>query len=160
MPQINLRVNQGTKSNWEEYVEESPEVNSISGLIRLAVTNEIEGREPETTVIEAEGPGNKRVEELEEQFNTLRNGLEDVTDQLSLLAENVDSQPSHSNLKGEIYSAIPKGENNAVTFEELVDRLGDPITKTDVSVWLDKLEEDSNQVYSIETQDGEKYYRE
>ena len=159
MPQINIRVGNESKREWEEYADESPKVQSLSGLIRLAVTNEIEGRKTETQSVRSENVEEGRIEELEEQYSTIRNGLEDLTDQMQLLVNNVDSQPTYSNLKGEIYAAIPKGKENAVSYDELDERLGEPITPTDVGHWVNTLVESPNQVAKIETEDGEKFYR-
>lgn len=160
MPQINLRVEDETKREWEEYARESPKVQSLSGLIRLAVTNEIEGRESQSQPVRSGSIEEGRIEELEEQYSTIRNGLEDLTKQMKLLVDNVENQPSYSNMKGEIYAAIPEGKENAVTYDELDERLGEPITPTDVGHWVNQLVESPNQVAKIETEEGTKIYRE
>jgi hypothetical protein len=167
MPQINLRVTEETKTEWENYVDNNSEVNSVSALIRLSVKNEIEGRESEPSVVESDGVSGERIEEIEQQYNTLRNGFEDLSNQMNLIAGQLKEQPSSSNSKAEIYSAIPKGKQNAITFEELAGKLSEPFfTPTYISALLENLLQNSNQTHMTEGDvengipEDAKFYRE
>jgi hypothetical protein len=167
MPQINLRVTEETKEDWQQYVDENSEVNSVSALIRLSVKNEIEGREAEPTVVESDNVSGERIEEIEQQYNTLRNGIEDLSNQMNLIAGQLEEKPNSSNAKAEVYSAIPKGEDNAITFEGLQNKLSEPFfTPTYVSALLEKILKNSNQAHMTEGDiengipESAKFYRE
>ena len=129
---VSLMVGEDTREEWRQAAEDSEEYQSMSQLIRTAVGKELSGQ--------FEGGGLDRADLQEELDGRIGQDLETVKGVL----ERVERQIKQSSVgerthigrwtKLEAYSAFPKGKDNALTFEEIAERLGDPFTPTDISV--------------------------
>lgn len=101
--QVNLVVAKSQKEDWEEYVNESDECNSLSHLIRLAVSREISEEEQSPT---AEQPS-VDVSEFETQLDVIEARLDELSTDVQILIEGEETE-NLQELAGEIYDLLPE----------------------------------------------------
>jgi hypothetical protein len=127
-PTIAFRVSEGQKSEWEKYAEDNDEYDSLSHLIRVAVSHEMSdqyGPNGGSGAVEDTG-SNQQIGELVTAVNKMQTRLEDVEDAVEDATEAAytnQSTPQGFPSYGEILNAIPEGENNALPLEEIARRL-------------------------------------
>lgn len=100
---INLVVSPDKKERWEDYIDKSPEYNTMADLIRTSVAHEI-----------ADRPNSGPSEELSIQLAEVVDGLDEVTDRLINIDKrlrNLENQsirdPDLDQLTGELFSHLP-----------------------------------------------------
>ena len=156
LTQISVMVPEDSKAEWKHAAEESDEYNSMSQLIRTAVGKEISGR--------YEGQGLERADLQEILDDRVGEDLKNVEVTLKSLQQKVGSIEEDTerltklgrNTRLEIYSAIPKGEINAIGLEELSQRLSDVFEPHDITIAAEEIE----QIQTVGSDEGRKFYRE
>lgn len=126
--QKNIRLNDEQKAEWEDHADESPHYNSVSELIRVAVRNQIErdrgdvegGADDGETALDgfdipASGEVLDRIQELRNDIQDLDTDVRDA-----LTAVHAQSWVDEDT-QFEIFEALPEGEENALTAEEIAD---------------------------------------
>ncbi|WP_338726721.1 hypothetical protein [Haladaptatus sp. DJG-WS-42] len=170
--QVNLRVSPERKQEWEQFVEEHPNANNLSHLIRLAVTREIQGREPSRQEQSSEVST-----EVLEALTRIENGLDEVQTRVKALereqmaASGMDYQQAAfavlpTEPKGELIEG-PNGPTRldppaqppeyGMTVEDVADNLG--VDNLDaVKDALDRLSDLTDQVRSSAGPAKMRYY--
>lgn len=117
---VNLRVEEATKQRWMDYVDESENYTSLSGLIRACVNREISTEDASTE--QGDGSGQvsngrfdgveellERVERIEEHVVEIEQGVEAVEPRGSV-PEDLTEEP-RPYPETEVFGAIPEGED-------------------------------------------------
>jgi hypothetical protein len=125
---LGMRVAQERYDDWEAYVEDHPTYDSVSQLVRSAVTEEVEGRVDRGDDA-APMPSNLegRMDELTETMSQVAKAVEGIDARLSTVEERIEEQSrGMSRLREEIYS-VSKGQSKGET-TSIVDTLprGEP----------------------------------
>ena len=170
-----VKVDQSKAAEWEKYVEDNPEADSISHLIRQSVQKEINGsyESPQTP------SGGRSAEVSGEVLTTLRQiqtGVTDLEERLSAL-ESVERAEERYSLKKAVWEVLPEEPEELVDGEVPIayDKIGldsfDAITPRqigqklgadidDVQDALDELVESTGQVKCSDTNfDGNHYWK-
>ena len=101
-----VKVPQSKAEEWDEYIEETPEVDSVSHLIRLSVQHEMSGHhdEPQTASTESSAAPSA---EVMATLRDIKQSIEGIDERLSAI-ERVDEAESSFSLKRAIYSFLPE----------------------------------------------------
>jgi hypothetical protein len=131
-PTIAFRVSEGQKSEWEQFAENNDEYDSLSHLIRVAVSHEMSDQYgPNDGSSTVEGGSNEQIGELVTAVNKMQGRLEDVEDGLADATEAVYATPSRSARPshGKLLNAVPEGKEAALPATEIGRRVGFDIEK-------------------------------
>jgi hypothetical protein len=118
--QFNIRLSEAQKTRWEEYVDENPEHDTLTDLIRVAVEREIasEGNPAQLT-----GATDERVGEVLETLNELDGRFDSFDNQLSDIHEMLWSfVPNDMEQLAPVYAIVPVGRENAKTASEIAEK--------------------------------------
>jgi cell fate (sporulation/competence/biofilm development) regulator YlbF (YheA/YmcA/DUF963 family) len=127
-PTIAFRVSEGQKTEWEKYADNNDEYDSLSHLIRVAVSHEMSdqyGPNGNSSTVEGTG-SSEQIGELVTAVNKMQTRLEDVEDAVQDATEAAyknQSTPQGFPSYGEILSVIPEKKNNALPADEIARRL-------------------------------------
>ncbi|UWG48183.1 hypothetical protein HSRCO_1905 [Halanaeroarchaeum sp. HSR-CO] len=99
MPQVNLRVDESTKAEWKEYLEESGRVHTLTDLIKVSVDEKISSEEGEDDTAGV-SPA------LENDIQDLKDELEDVRKDVAWLREQQQEDVDISDLAQEVYDSL------------------------------------------------------
>ncbi|GAA0298656.1 hypothetical protein [Halarchaeum salinum] len=167
--QINFRVDVQTKREWDEYVSETPEVDSLSHLLRLSVSREMaEGSEGEIGDTENDFSGLDIVGEIRSEINPK---LEDIQATVDGLASEDSGKPEPYETNP-VYQCLPQAEPDTKEHERVF--TGNPSlshqvrsgTIKDISEYMhstpyqvektiNRLEETTEKVHSKDNPDGD-----
>lgn len=114
---VNLFVDPDTKTRWEEYAEEDPEVDgNLSRLIRLAVNREVSGAHNRDTGTGAtqEHVVMEAVAELADKMDHMNDTLNRFEGRLNTLEAASRQDPDLDALSNEVFSLLPTADE----FEE------------------------------------------
>lgn len=132
--QISLRVDESLKSNWTDYVEESDEFETLTGLIRAAVSKEMNGRQTGDSTSHPEGMTDEIAdlqasvdvveEKIEELQQTADRTLEEVAEsdmdfsavnEPAVLQHVPDEKPTVREIEGETF--VPQATKDMIAQE-------------------------------------------
>ncbi|WP_254272426.1 hypothetical protein [Haloarcula marina] len=173
-----VKVPEARAEEWEEYADETPEVDSVSHLIRLSVQKEISGKydvEQRRAPDENAGMSGEVLTHLQK----IQTSIEDVEGRLSALEE-VESEEAGYDLKKAVFEVLPPTPDEAVTAttepeipasapnfpedteamtaQEVAQKLGAEVN--DVQDTLKDLAENTGQVFRSDTNhDGRHYWK-
>lgn len=156
LTQISVMVPDDSKQEWKETASDSEEYNSMSQLIRTAVGKEISGK------YDGQGIGKGELQEVLDErivdnLETVKRTLSHVDQQVGQIQDTTEQQSSIGRFtRIEVFSAVPKGEEKALTLPEITERLGEPFTPSKLSIIIDEFDE----IKSVESDDTMKFYRE
>jgi hypothetical protein len=107
---IGLVVDSETKDEWNQYVEETPEVSSLSQLIRTAVYAHINSQTP--TVEEDNGGGlnssqARKLNNIADTVTQIEETVNDVDGRLADVRRYVSIQSELSDIENEVYRRLP-----------------------------------------------------
>ena len=156
LTQISVMVPQNSKNEWKKTAENSEEYNSMSQLIRSAVGKEVSG-EYDSGGLERGDLQEVIDERVVEEIDSVQRILNQVQGKISNIEEHTERQAEFGRFtRIEVYSAIPKGKDNALTQREIADRLGEPFTASDIGM----LTQDYDDIYVDNSESPTKLYRE
>lgn len=136
--QIHIALSPEQKERWQGYADENPEYSSLSHLIRRSVIAEIEGRnDPEPSG--SGGASEEAIRELHDEIRGLRNGLSDIGTTVHNIHTTVSEPAMDREARTEVFAALPKGEENAETTDEIAGRLPTPFDVMAVSHHISEL---------------------
>jgi hypothetical protein len=170
-----VKVDRSKADEWEKYVEENPEADSISHLIRQSVEKEVNGlyESPQT-------PSGEREPEISGQVLTtlqqIQTGVSDLEERLSAL-ESVERAEETYSLKKAIWEFLPEEPEeiidsevpivyedigidslDVITPQQIAQKLGADVG--DVRSALDELAESTGQVECSDINfDGNYYWK-
>jgi hypothetical protein len=169
-----VKVPSSKAEEWNTYVEENPEVDSISHLIRLSVEREMQGRydQPQTVPDDTDDAVSGEVLTTLRQIQT---GLSDLEDRMSAI-ESVGQAEASYDLKKAVYqvlpsddelqspiatvSEIPEPENpddlGVMTARDVAQAIGADVAEVEDT--LDELAETTGQVQRSDTNHGGNHY--
>lgn len=101
--QINIRVSPSTKRAWEEYVADSFAHNSITGLIRVAIANEIDGSKSS----QDSADHTDDLAEILESVRRVENDLTDLGTRVRSIERKVERRPDIMKLATEVFDRLP-----------------------------------------------------
>ncbi|ELY84999.1 hypothetical protein [Natrinema altunense] len=171
---FNMVIPEKQKERWEEYVEENPDVTSLSQLVRQAVESEIaQGNAPNLSGGSDE-VARERLSELLEDTKKIRSGIENIEDRLYHVEQEVRDNPEISELAADLFEILPSREDiedyhkgrqpgqnevGAGTVDEFAERLGTAEPRIERA--LEKLQNEIALVYTTsEFGDETRYYKE
>jgi hypothetical protein len=106
--QINLVVTPEQKQKWDAYVEENSEVNSLSALIRMAVTREIDDGYVLRSDVSARNTGTPS-RDVVETLQSIEEQVASMDDRLHSIEASNDSTPDEiKDLALSLVDALPK----------------------------------------------------
>jgi len=146
-----VKVPSSKAEEWDSYVEDNAEVDSISHLIRLSVERELQGKynEPQTLPDHSADATSSEVLTVLRQLQT---GINDLEDRMNAL-ERVGKAEADYDLRKAVFAFLPEEaqsmnyEEWAIKCEKLAQRLG--ANEQDVQDTLRNLEEVTGQVVSV-----------
>ena len=164
---VSVKIPRETKRTWEEYAEANPDVDSVSHLIRLSVTKEMnrsnESRE-DTSIQQVEASA-----EVLEALKRIRNSIDEVDDRLTSIEKESKAEGPGFDVQNTVFDLLPESamppdklepidysDSEAVTPTEIADTLGIP--EEDVARALIRLHEDMATVVRSRGSDGELLY--
>lgn len=138
---IGLYVTPERKKKWTEYVENSPEVDTMSGLVRVGVETYMSRGGGESDRTEPESNSTTPVLD-DTAVASITDTLESIDERLSVL-EKEQSSADGPDLERVLHELLPEGEprsaNDGASTSELARRIGaDP---SDVRETLEQLDE-------------------
>jgi len=146
---IAFRVDSERKEAWQEAVEAGDEYDSVTHLVKKAVSRELS----DTYTGDSGGGGavdqqaisqlTNRLEALESEISGMDNSIQKATDAM-LSAESAVSEDTVS----AVFGALPSGRDNAVTAQHIANETGLPIVK--VRTALPQLAESSGAVKRVD----------
>jgi len=161
------------KGRWESYVEENPDLTSLSQLVRQAVEAEINRDDSSNTTGDDNTMADGRLSEVLETTQTIKSQVENVEDRLYGIEQAVRENPEISELAADLFEILPTREelNNyhtgsppgpneigAGTMEAFADQLGEDEYR--VQQALEKLQDEIALVYSTsDFGDENRYYK-
>lgn len=161
-PQINLRVSNEQKSRWEQYVNESPEYDTLTDLIRISVEREIAS---EGAISAHSSGGNLSGEGIGEVLNVVNKMEGRLTELEDTLSHATDAM--YSSGKGTddfstaVFSELPSEESNAKSASEIAMALG--VETAEAAGTLESLRNETDLVYRNDPQitgrENPVYYR-
>lgn len=150
-PTIAFRVGQEQKDRWDDAVDDNPEYDSLSHLIRRAVERELAGGYDPTGGTTQEDP---RIDSVLEQVESIDAHLDGLNDSIERLEDRTYAEGGISDETLEaVFSEIPIGEGNAVGGDSgspstIAEKTGFTESKTEMA-----LEQLRNDIVSVERVD-------
>ncbi|MFB6120220.1 MAG: hypothetical protein ABEJ68_03790 [Halobacteriaceae archaeon] len=127
--QINLRVDTETKERWEDYVEEDPNIENLSFLIRFAVNQHIEddgtsgdgglSKDDLRDVLESR---DEEYADVQRRLKRIEKEIGDIHDAVEGVEKEVNA-PDPSGIENEAFGALPESSHEAMTADELAEKL-------------------------------------
>lgn len=111
--QINLRVDEDTKQEWDEAVETHPEATSLSHLIRLSVNREISGSHDSAEPTEVD------LTPVIREMDDVKHALSDLTDRIDGLEVMADQSDELQEATLEVLRLLPGGTSEEIRNREL-----------------------------------------
>lgn len=108
-----VKVSEEVAEDWEEYVRENPEVDSLSHLIRLSVERELQGRYQDPREVGSgvsEGGDGAAEGEALTLLREIRTGLSDLEKRLESV-EQLEAAEANYDLKKASYSVLPSQDD-------------------------------------------------
>lgn len=175
--QLNIRLDADAKERWQEYVEESPEYSSVSGLIRAAVAREVRGAGGANGPSDASGRLHDRVADVEDTLADVETAVNALDGKVGRIADAIEADRALADLAPEVFAALPPCENRKAAREAFISPptdpdAGGPVEGYGTVGWLaeqvgvstdrtrdalDKLKRDTARVRSIQI-DGRPHY--
>lgn len=156
LTQISVMVPENSKEEWKDTAEQSEEYNSMSQLIRTAVGKEVSGKY-DSGGLERGDLQEVLDDRVVEEIDRVQQILNVVQGKVSNIEEHTERQAQFGRYtRIEMYSAIPKGKENALTPVEVAERLSDAFTPTDISVIVEQYDD----IHIDTSEEPEKIYRE
>jgi len=156
--QVSLRLDAQQKEDWEDFIEDSPEVSAMSQLIRRSVTQFIatDGDVPTATHVETEGSS----EEVLDAIGQLESEVRGLSERLEAVEDEVRASPRRNVLNNAVFEELPNDGSVPITFEDLViNATGDMGAATEVRDVIENLVENSGVVKSQEDGDTTYYWK-
>lgn len=160
---VSVKIPRNVKEEWEQYAEENPDVDSLSHLIRLSVSKEMNAsdqQERETGVQQAQASA-----EVLESLKRIQNSISDVDDRLTSIEKETEAEGPGFDVQNAVYEALPEiglppdslepedyRESEAVTHSALAENIG--ISEDDVAQALIRIHENMGQVKRAKGPDG------
>jgi len=160
---FNMVIPEKQKERWEDYVEENPDVTSLSQLVRQAVETEIAQGSTSDATVGMDEVARERLSELLEDTKKIKSGIENVEDRLIHIEQEVRDNPEISELAADVFEVLPSREDiedyhkgrqpgqnevGAGTVEEFADRLGREESRIERA--LEKLQNEIALVYTTD----------
>ncbi|MFC5136220.1 MULTISPECIES: hypothetical protein [Haloferacaceae] len=99
--QVNVKVASEAKERWQEYADESMEVNSMSDLIRLSVEKEINGQR------EGSDSGSEHLEDISKTLKQIQTEIGKLDSRLERVEHTTQEDPEISRLANNVFSLLP-----------------------------------------------------
>ncbi|AGN01145.1 hypothetical protein L593_05980 [Salinarchaeum sp. Harcht-Bsk1] len=132
-----VKVPDSRAEKWDEYVQENPEVDSISHLIRLAVQREIDNDRPSAQPV-ADPTEDTSSGEILTAVQGIQTAVSDLEERMSALEE-VEKAEASYDLQKAIYAVLPEDPDCVIDDEipgpENVEE-ADPITAREIAQLL------------------------
>lgn len=117
---IGLVVDSETKSDWQEYIEENHDVNSLSQLIRTAVYSHIgESQNMDVYTGGFEPKHGKQLQEIVNSMGRVENKVENIEDRLGDVERHVVRTSELTEMENEIYAKLPTTNPSAEGWTDL-----------------------------------------
>jgi hypothetical protein len=162
-----VKLPRSKADEWDEYVTDNPEIDSISHLIRLSVQRQMNGgyNQPQSASIErSDAPASAEVMATLRDIQRAIGGLDD---RLSAI-ERVESSESSFSLERAIYSFLPEtgwysgysaeeydSDEDVFSSRELANKLGADVSEVEAT--LRKMSKENGQIQIEEMEDGRIY---
>jgi hypothetical protein len=104
--QVNVRVRQSTKADWEDFAES--EYGGMSDLVRTAVRREIAGDHDRQS---GDSASSEVVTEVAEAIDRLENAVSDMDRRLDTVRETVDSEGPQYSFMAAVRETVPRDEH-------------------------------------------------
>jgi len=122
---VGLQASKETKKRWEEYVEDNPEVSSVSQLIRTAVADYIDGTA--TAVTDDSGDGlspteAQRLDGIESVVREMQETVDDVDGRLADVQRHVSRESELTAVENDIYALLPTTDPSSEDWHQLPQR--------------------------------------
>lgn len=153
--QFNIRLSGTQKTRWEEYVDENPEYDTLTDLIRVAVEREIAS---EDNPAQLTGATDERVGEVLDTLNELEGKFDKLSGKMSTMNEMLFYfVPNDMEQTAFVYEVIPVGRDNARTADEIGDMCG--MYARDVEIVLGQLQKHVDEIKVRLTGDERVFWR-
>lgn len=175
---FNMLLPTDQKQRWGEYADESPEVDSLSHLVRLAVEKEIDGQNG-SRENGADEEVSEQLGEVINQNRQLESRLQAMEARLGSIEQAVQEEPEVAKLANEVFGILPTGDEmeryddpkekvppmdvDGIAYSGLTEDIAELLDASELQVRkaIDKLQTDTARVRETESHDGEpRYFKE
>ena len=134
-PQVHIRLSEQQKARWQGYVDDSPEYDTLTELIRRSVerTIAVEGDSDDATprVQGDNEPPSEQLDILDERTSRILTRLDSIEDTVSDAANAMyESQTAGRFVNLELYEYIPTDRDNSATIEDIFRKQRDELGMT------------------------------
>lgn len=161
---VAVKISEDQKAKWESYIEENPEVESMSHLLRLAVNKELaDSQATQQIQVETETEAST---ELLEGLQRIEDRLNGVEGRLGAIERESEAEGPSYDLQKVVFELLPSSAEApndaqphewAVTTDDLAKKVG---TNTeDIQNTLDRLIDTVSQVQAVHGKPGTFYYK-
>jgi hypothetical protein len=159
MPQVNIKLDKETKDDWEEYIENEGDINTKSGLIRLAVSKYI------SDTGGGNGVNEEMVNQIKEGQQDIKEDIEDLREKTRIIkTEVLRDKERIRRVSYEVLQLLPRRKpkdqgtmENMVSFDNIVSRVD--YAEETVRKAANLLLEEVDEVDRVDEQGEEYYYR-
>ena len=127
-----VKVPASTAEDWEKYIEETPEVDSLSHLIRLSVERERQGKYTQAQQVAPDSPDDVLSGEVLTTLRGIQTGIEDLEERLTAIEETQSAEASYD-LRKAIYEILPP-DTELLSTIGIVDEIPKPENPDDLGV--------------------------
>lgn len=177
---VNLWVNPKRKARWEAHLDEASEFQYLSQLIRHAVEREINRDDADGSALDLSQEVAGEFDDLHGSINEVEQLMQEVESRLSGLEREVRDDPRVRKLANEVFQILPtrsditdyqKQETTGTTHDDRVvtevdsgriDAFAEHLDAEphEVRAALDRLQEDTHRVHTLDGGDEPRYYEE
>jgi hypothetical protein len=177
--QVNFWVDPDQKDRWQAYLDEESEFQHLSQLARQAIEREIQQSDDTNGSAEPSEAFDAYFDEIRGSINQLEQVMQEVEKRLSGLEREVRDDPQVRQLANEVFEILPSKDDikeyqniakhgtppehvapraQAGTIDGIADSL--EAETHEVRAALDRLQQDTHQVHTVDWDDKTRYYKE
>jgi hypothetical protein len=134
--QLNFRIEAEKRDRWEQHINDRRRYDKLSQFIKDAVEEKIDRDSSERVAVPdvevpSDGHQDGRIDDVLEELRDLRARFEDVEDAATTAADAAHAQSGVSpDLAPDVFEALPVGEGDAMTAEDLARKSGWDLSAT------------------------------
>lgn len=122
---VNVALDPEQKGEWDDFIEENHEVESMSQLVRTSVERRMHGEDLTNNQATGDTPATVELDGVEDSLLRMETALEDIQTRLKRLETEVGTQGIPEDVKVNLWQNIPKVEDESQPPEEKGVRLRD-----------------------------------
>jgi hypothetical protein len=116
--QLNMRIDENRKEEWEKFIEDSPEYETVSALVRASVAREMSsgGNSGENS---GTGMGrlNDRLTDIESDIEDLERSMSAIEGKLGRVLDVIEQDQAVADIAPEVFAQMPEFDSKQDAFD-------------------------------------------